>query len=149
MPQKLVNRQRLIELLYHPYQRIREDSLDALRSFFPGEKHIIGHILNVCSKYDTNHLHLVSGIPSFIPTKNEFYRLIEFTKQHSKKEKQDINILYHLYTALQKFPFSFIDQQSHLFQGDEDLEKLHKGAKFQEEIRSEKPLHLWKKLKDL
>lgn len=36
-----------------------------------------------------------------------------------------------------------------MFQGDEDLEKLHKYAKFQEEIRSEKPLHLWKKLKEV
>ena len=54
MKQKIVNKQRLIELLYHRDQEIREDSVRAFSNFFPWEKHIIGHIVNVCGKYDSN-----------------------------------------------------------------------------------------------
>lgn len=143
----IIQKERLIELLYHEDKNVREASIQALERHFSVSDEIIEHLLNTITIYKNDCLGLSSRIQSFIPNSNDIKRVINlFYETQELHDEYSMSLNYHLIIGMLSFPFEILQNNHELFKFNDELLKIYELAKYREDIRSQDPETLWKEL---
>jgi len=148
----IINKARLIELLYHEKENVRDDCAHALTSFFKKSNGVIHHLLESAMKYSKNNVSLVATIKYFVPDDDEFQNVLKYLHHMNNTEKQtdlDINNLYNLKTTLMEFPFEILNRNKNCFQFSSELLKDYEIASNREKVKNQSPDKLWNQMVEL
>ncbi len=146
----IVEKNRLIELLHHEDERVRNASCRALESFYPESEGVIEHLLESITAYKKDSLTLSAKIRSFIPTNDDINNIITlFYETNDLKDEFTIDTNYHLILSLLTFPFEIIEKNRELFIFNNQLKKIYEHAKIRDEIYSRPPEKLWNELENI
>ena len=143
----IIQKERLIELLYHEDKIVRGASIQALERHFSVSEGILEYLLNAITIHKNDCLELSSRIHSFIPTSNDIKKIIDlFYETQESKDGYLFNFNFHLIGSMLSFPFEILKNNHELFKFNDELSRIYEHAQHYEEIRSQEPETLWKEL---
>ena len=146
----LVEKDKLINLLEYPDERVRRFSLDALERFFPESEELIPKILDLFQKYNEDRVYLASKIKSFTPNDEDIRNIIQLINSTNPKKDQDsFNIAYHLRQSLLYFPFKTLENNYSALSFNKGLIDLYEIAANRESLRKKGASELWNELESI
>lgn len=148
----LVEKDRLIELLYHEDQRVRKATAEALEKFFPGSDNVIEHLLKAIAAYKNEEdvWSMAVRIKYFTPTEKDLKEILGmFIEFESGTNDQSENMRFHLGTSLLEFPFQLLEKNYSSLAFNQKLLEIYELAKNQERIKCLEPDVLWNELVEL
>lgn len=149
-PKMLIEKNRLIELLHHEDERVRDAGVEALQRFFSESIGVIKHLLQSIEKYENQCLSLAAGVRSFIPGDEDIGRIVKLINDCIQKtDTYSINLRFNLHLSFLDFPIDILERNKQLFLFNDDLTGVFKGAKNHENIRSKETNFLWTELERL
>jgi hypothetical protein len=146
----LVNEQKLIELLLHKDQRVRDEAESALERYFPESRNVIKHLLKAFHIYEDDALSLICGIKAFLPDKEDILEILKIlTEITSKQDENSTSLYFHLVNSLYQFPYGLITDLKEAFVFNEQLKKLYETITKRNQIKSQSPQILWTELSNI
>jgi len=146
----LIEKNRLIELLYYEDKRVRDTGVETLQRFFSGSKGVIEYLLQSIETYENQCLSLAAGVRSFIPGDTDIGRIIKLINDCKfKTDEYSLNLQFHLQISLMHFPIDILERNKQLFRFNEDLTRFFEVIKNHERIRSQEPDVLLNELEKL
>jgi uncharacterized protein YecA (UPF0149 family) len=146
----LVSESRLIELLPHKNEIVRDEAISALERYFPKSPKVIKQILKALPICKGDTLSLISGIKSFLPDEADIQEILKIlTEVIYKKDENSINTYFHLLSGLQQFPYELINVFKESFAFNEQLQKIYEIITTRNQIKSRSSKIIWSELADL
>ncbi|MCP5105397.1 MAG: HEAT repeat domain-containing protein, partial [bacterium] len=135
----LVEKKRLIELLYHEDERVKSAAAEALEKFFPGSDDVIEHLLKVIDTAGEKAMSLAAAIKYFVPTENDLHEVLRYIKETGdKKNTERHNLHMMLKLSFREFPFELLEKNYRELSFDKELVRIYDILKEQKEtIRAE------------
>jgi hypothetical protein len=147
---RLVEKQRLVELLGHGDERVRDAAVRALAKSFPDSEGVIEHLLRVIEGNIKENVTLALYVKDFIPTDNDvknIVKLIVSTELESEEESSNVN--YHLKSSLLEFPLEILKRHRQAITFNKNLKDLYRTASQRDKLKRKSPDYLWQELETL
>jgi hypothetical protein len=146
----LINKNRLIDLLDHENPNVRNESVQALESFFKGSTGVVAPLIKAIDKYRNDSLSLVARVKSFIPDNGDIADLIRlFNETDPKADDESMNRHYHIQQSLLYFPVEILHYNEKIIRFNEDLSHAMDIALNWDKVKSQDPDYLWNTMKDI
>ena len=147
---RLVEKNRLVELLDNKDERVRNACSNALEKFYPNSEGVIEKLFSSINKYDNECLALVARVRSFTPSNNDIINLVKlFNSIDPDKNDYSMNIHYHLKSCLLAFPFEVLKKNHDIISFNKELSEIYKIAENRTIIKLQNPDYLWDQLNNL
>lgn len=147
---RLVEKNRLVELLDNKDKRVRNACSNALEKFYPNSEGVIEKLISSINKYDNECLSLAAIISRFTPSNNDIINLVKlFNSIDPEKNEYSMSIHYHLKSCLLSFPFEVLEKNHDIINFNEELSEVYKIVENRTSIKSQDPDYLWDELYNL
>lgn len=143
----LVEKKRLIELLYHEDERVKSAAAEALQKFFPGSGDVIEHLLKAMKTAGEKVITLASAIEYFVPTENDLHEILRLVREsRDEKNKERYRLHRMLKMNVMKFPVELLEKNYRALSFDKELVALYAVLKEREKLKRAEPNDLWEEL---
>lgn len=147
---RLVEKQRLVELLGAEDERVRAKAVRALAKSFPGSEGVIEHLLRAIEGNIEENVTLAFHVQDFIPTDSDIEKILRLiVKTEFGGEEKNSNVNYHLKSSLLEFPFEMLKKHHQVITVNKKLKDIYGAASKRDKLKSESPTYLWQELETL
>ncbi len=148
----LIEKNRLIELLYHEDVRVIRVSANALKKFFADSGDVMEHVLKAIDACKTKEakLSLAVHLKYFIPSETGLKKILRlYNELEPETDENSSNRKWHLLSSLYQFPFPLLEKNYSFFSANKSLSELYEIAKNRNQVEASEPKVLWDQLVDL
>ncbi len=146
----LVNKERLLALAGHEDIRVRKEAVRGLETYFPGEPHVLGRLLDIRRRYP-DYWEITAAFKHFPPQKEDVAEVIRLASKFSgdMKKEDALSARFHLIKCLGSYPLEFLEPHAGVLKSEETLAALYEAVIEWEELRKKGSQWHWDELLQL
>lgn len=147
----MIDKSKLIELLNHPEENIRNAAAAALQNFFSDSTDVISNILDATEKFGRERsAFLFSTLSSFVPTDSDIKRIVALLNSIDPDANEDLLYVYNeLLDSLFDFPIKILEKNVSALKELAVYKDIEDFLKYEKKVSVTPPENLWKQLEKL